>query len=60
MTCGNGYTIRHLSYRTNAIRSRANPRRTGMSGSPSPPLAEPCDETDEPTPYRDGEAARTA
>lgn len=60
MTCGNGHTMRYLAYQAGIIGNRANSFQSGMSGLPSPPLAEPCDEEIEPTPYRDGEAEWTA
>lgn len=56
MTCGNGHMMRYLAYQAGIIGNRANSFRSGMSGLPSPLLAEPCDETVEPTPYPDGEA----
>ena len=52
--------MRYLAYQAGIIGNRANSFQSGMSGLPSPPLAEPCDEEIEPTPYRDGEAEWTA
>lgn len=59
MTCGNVHHVLHRAYPAGAIGSRADPLRTGMSCSPYPPLAEPCDEAVEPPQYRDGQAAWT-
>lgn len=54
-----GHHVLRRAYQAGTIGSRADPRRTGMSSSPSPPLAEPCDETVEPPQYRDGQQAWT-